>query len=566
MSKEIDQEFTATSRQNLKLQGGSSSASATEGPLGAATSMSADASLPSHSDSLGHRFQSLINGVGAEIERIKAELRAQLTPSQGEKPSAQGRGKTTAQSAMPSAAVGSSTVNAGTAQDKDVLTARLDELQRQNAALERRVDAKTAEVSLLERQIGALEERDRQSLVQSERLMAERDSAQADVRMLFDRMAERLSVFSRNANMREAMARDEAAAERLEMQQGRVRDMLHAEQASTRALMLAEVVRLAKAMPERASAALMLAKLDDEDGAQGRASAPLASPVEFLAARGVGAMALAIDPSFEIDSAMQWTHAEFITAAYRWLLGRDADANGVATYSARLGRGTLRQTVLVDIAQSAEALARLDGGFMANGGSDQDFLHAAYLLMLGRAGDRAGYAYYADQLANGTARSTILLDMAQSDEAQRTQQPAAAALRAIHLVNQKGYRFRQSIAHWRPGYAAIRRHVSYSARIAAIDCLAARRNCDALAQLDAIQAQVEERARAAYRLGRKQALASLPFASGMNAGSGAAAVPGAIVPGKTESVLVRLSRRAGARSAAQIIQAIRAEIKDLELN
>lgn len=587
MSKDTDQESNLASRQSFKSPPGDRVDSVT------AESTLTQSILQRQKKDLDRQFQSLIEGVGAEIERIEAEqqarvdvfveeqrrveegLRAQLTQLEGQRSQGKTRSPQSRAPEAPSnqdngiarlpqlAALSSASV--ALAREKAMVEARLEDALRQNATLERCIDARTADLIGAERKIGSLEERINNTLEQSHRLKAELAAAQADLPVLFARLTERLLAFSRNANVREAVARDEAAAERLQAKQENAREALRAQQAIVRARSISQAARLMMENRGNSLAALTLSKLNDEIEEDGVYGAPLADPVAFLVDRSASVTSISIDPLFEIEGAMQWPPSEFVAAAYRWLLGREPDDEGVAVYSAQLRRGTLRQNVLVDIARSAEAVARLGGGSRAAGESDQDFLRAAYLELLGRAADPAGLAHYTEQLANGAARDAILRGIAASDEAQRKRTPAAIALIVICAVNRKGHRFRRSIHHWKPWVISARRHVSHSVRIAAIECFAARRNREMIGILDAMPALIEERVKKAYRLGRKQALATLPIAGGANSGSSALGFPEDIVGAKGGSPLVRLSGQKGSRTTSQIIDAIRSEIKQLEL-
>lgn len=536
-----------------------------------------------HGDNFDEQLQTLIEGMGTEIERVQAAQRAKIEALVSERRNAEvklrekiAQSRRSAQPASQKSAKGDAgkageseaVTDAATARTIATLEAWLDDARRQNAALEHRVDARTIELGLAEKRVAAIEERERQALEKSDQLSLSLATAQADFRALFDRMGQRLSDFSRNAHMREAMARDEIAAERLQVQQDRVVEALRADQALVRQQLCAEAARLAVSQPSQASAILDLLKFDDDQSAIGDApSFGADDPVDFLAARGPAAMTLAIDPSFEIAAAMRWADAEFIGAAYRWLLGRDTDHHGLASYTKLLSRGRLRQDVLVDIAQSAEAMDRLNGGSLVQIEDDQEFIHKSYHQLLGRAADAEGVNHYAGQLAAGVARRTIMMDMSASQEAQRTNRPLSAALRGIKMVNDNGYRLRQILRRWTPRFAEARRYASYAARIAAVECLAARRHRDTLAQLDALRQTVDDRIEAAYRLGSKKALASIslvdsasPSVSLSPASMGHQAIP---VSG---TILSRLLKPGASRTPTQIIQAIRAEIKELELN
>jgi hypothetical protein len=92
----------------------------------------------------------------------------------------------------------------------------------------------------------------------------------------------------------------------------------------------------------------------------------------------------------------------WVDAVYKHVLGRPAEAAGLAVWSAQLQAGTPRETVALDILLSPEALSR--------------FVTAAYQDLLGRAPDPAGLAVWVAQLQQGLAPSEFLADIASSPE------------------------------------------------------------------------------------------------------------------------------------------------------
>jgi hypothetical protein len=75
---------------------------------------------------------------------------------------------------------------------------------------------------------------------------------------------------------------------------------------------------------------------------------------------------------------------------------------------------------------------------------DEDFVRAAYLLILGRAGDTEGRAFYVRRIRSGARREEIVVEMASSVE---------AAARETLLPDGLGEFFRAEEAR-RPGLAA----------------------------------------------------------------------------------------------------------------
>lgn len=136
--------------------------------------------------------------------------------------------------------------------------------------------------------------------------------------------------------------------------------------------------------------------------------------------------------------------ASFIQAAYRAVLGREADPSGLRYYSERLAAGDRKEQVLValrndpegrafnaDIGGLAELLAAAAAAKPAAAappptiGHANDllslhgeaFLRAAYLAVLRREIDPDGLQRYLDVLRNGYSRSHILKELAASNEA-----------------------------------------------------------------------------------------------------------------------------------------------------
>lgn len=89
--------------------------------------------------------------------------------------------------------------------------------------------------------------------------------------------------------------------------------------------------------------------------------------------------------------------ADFLTDVYSSLLGRAADAEGVATWQAQFEAGATRGEVIGAIAGSAEA---------ANV-SNEDFVSALYTSALGRDAEEAGLNNWVSQLASGASRTEV---------------------------------------------------------------------------------------------------------------------------------------------------------------
>ena len=91
-----------------------------------------------------------------------------------------------------------------------------------------------------------------------------------------------------------------------------------------------------------------------------------------------------------------------IQAAYRDVLGREADAGALASYAARLARGGTIADVRAELAHSAEAAAGVE---------------AAYREALGRGADAGGLSYAEAALAGGASLAEVQAGLAHSAEA-----------------------------------------------------------------------------------------------------------------------------------------------------
>jgi ELWxxDGT repeat protein len=97
---------------------------------------------------------------------------------------------------------------------------------------------------------------------------------------------------------------------------------------------------------------------------------------------------------------------------YAALLGREADASGLGTFTAFLGAGGTATQATVFIAASPEYFAR-------HGGTHAGFLAAAYRDLLGRDMDAGGAAVFGLALASGVARLQVLTLIVTSPEYQQ---------------------------------------------------------------------------------------------------------------------------------------------------
>ena len=100
---------------------------------------------------------------------------------------------------------------------------------------------------------------------------------------------------------------------------------------------------------------------------------------------------------------------DLITSYYQQYLGRPADAGGIATFLTLFSQGASAGNIQAAIIGSAEFANR-------SGGSDGGFVAALYQDLLNRPVDAARLATFTGQLATGTTRSTVAEELLTSTE------------------------------------------------------------------------------------------------------------------------------------------------------
>lgn len=116
-----------------------------------------------------------------------------------------------------------------------------------------------------------------------------------------------------------------------------------------------------------------------------------------------------------LNDLMQRHGEDFIHAAYWMILGRAPDAEGLRYYLGRLQAGYGKRSVVAQIASSPER-TRLEEQLLSIK-NDEDFVTAAYKTLLKRAPDQEGQQHYLDSLRKGKSRQHVLRDIASSKEA-----------------------------------------------------------------------------------------------------------------------------------------------------
>lgn len=230
---------------------------------------------------------------------------------------------------------------------------------------------------------------------------------------------DQLDRLKRNARAREALLRDEQAAIRLNERVAAVRQSLRADLAEQ------QIAVLAQLLPGGVAQQALLAR--QPDGPR----LTLAEGVVWLATRAPAAMMASVDADFEVSCAQALPDDDFVAAAYLWLLARPVDIDGLAHYGRRLATRMSRCDVLKDLAGSAEARDRPSALADRLPADATAFVQQAYQAILERVADRDGEGHYGKRLASGETRASVLIDLAQSGEALRKALPVASSLRVV---------------------------------------------------------------------------------------------------------------------------------------
>lgn len=145
----------------------------------------------------------------------------------------------------------------------------------------------------------------------------------------------------------------------------------------------------------------------------------------------------------EIDSILSLEPAAFLQAAYRFLLGRDAEHEAIESCVGRLADGMEKKDILREIACSDEAINR---SFLLERNEalsqndlretiaaraypkslrqwlnmeGESFIRASYYVLLGREPDDEGLRYYGNLLRRGARKSHLIARIANSTESKR---------------------------------------------------------------------------------------------------------------------------------------------------
>ncbi len=145
-------------------------------------------------------------------------------------------------------------------------------------------------------------------------------------------------------------------------------------------------------------------------------------------------------PPQSVDDLLGFDGADFVRAAYRSVLGREADPAGLRDYATRLAAGAPKQQLIADLRCDPEGqafnapLAGLDelvrrvqataaGGSAPQSVDDllvlqgEQFVHAAYTILFKREPDPQGLARYTDLLRSGLSTMYVLKALSEAPEA-----------------------------------------------------------------------------------------------------------------------------------------------------
>ncbi len=429
------------------------------------------------------------------------------------------------------------------------LEAELGMLRQHNLALIERNCQLKASLEMSERQIGELvpiraqlrdlsAEKDQLS---ARLLSAEQGRAQAEAEG--HALAKRIEALKRNAKARDAMFREE--------------------------IMQVTLAERFAAGSEAARATLAEQQLAALSAFVGRDAAPFLASAERLASAADAAVSWLAghapqtilkgpqpDAAFEAACGQACGDGVFVSAAYRWLLGRPDDEVGAAHYLRRLSASMTRKDLLIDLARSGEAkerIARLVERLPAD--ADQ-FIAQAYKQILGRQADEKGKAHYAQRLASGGSREAVVIDLARSSEAAKQRLLLASALRLIEMVRSESpfSSFRRALFR-HAGLASTQSRQAWKAgRLAVLAGDARRTWLEVTDRIAELQATAEARVKAAEAHAQHVA-GQLPAVQGAWAGSSAA---NDVIP--APSPLQLLEDDSAERTPQNIRRAIRVEL------
>lgn len=118
----------------------------------------------------------------------------------------------------------------------------------------------------------------------------------------------------------------------------------------------------------------------------------------------------------KISELITLDNDEFLREAYCLVLGREVDRAGIEHYTRKLNQGMSKEAMLVSLARSEEAQARFALGTSPEL-TDEAFIDATYVRLLGRHADPDGMRVYSRRLEKKGDRAQVVRDIANSQEA-----------------------------------------------------------------------------------------------------------------------------------------------------
>lgn len=150
----------------------------------------------------------------------------------------------------------------------------------------------------------------------------------------------------------------------------------------------------------------------------------------------------------ELDRILALDDNEFVRAAYKDILLRDADVNGIEYFSNEIRKGVSRQNILFRIMISEEALKKrvyitgfdigsVDVSELLQYNGDR-FIEAMYLAILGRSSDESGRNNNRRKLSDWyTSKAKILCDLAFSEEGRKRNSAVAGLDREYKKIRRR---------------------------------------------------------------------------------------------------------------------------------
>ncbi|MDJ0447112.1 DUF4214 domain-containing protein [Methylocystis sp. JR02] len=127
--------------------------------------------------------------------------------------------------------------------------------------------------------------------------------------------------------------------------------------------------------------------------------------------------------TIDLDRLATLEGADFVAAAYRSIVERAADPEGLAYFSGYLNSGLSKTVVIGSLLLSDEGLARMSEWTEApaeverlSGGEGEEFISAAYRSFFGREPDEGGRTHFLKRLEDGVSKVEVAAELLLSPE------------------------------------------------------------------------------------------------------------------------------------------------------